>query len=73
MGVGWGVELIYLIKKVSLMYGNGENGGRRGDEELSVKHGEGEWLCVTCEGLCVCQFNFLKKRRGEKIALAAQS
>ena len=42
MGVGWGVELIFLIKKVGLMYGNGENGGGRVDEELSVKHGEGE-------------------------------
>ena len=47
MGVGWGVELIYLIKKVGLVYGNGENGGERGDEDLSVKHGEGECLCVT--------------------------
>ena len=42
MGVGWGVELIHLIKRVGLMYGNRENGGGRGDEELSVKHGEGE-------------------------------
>ena len=42
MGVVWGVELIYLIKKVGLIDRNGGNGGERGDEELSVKHGEGE-------------------------------
>ena len=42
MGVGWGVDFIYLIEKVGLMYENGENGGERGDEELSVKHGDGE-------------------------------
>ena len=61
MGVGWGVELIYLIKRVGLMYGNGENGGGRGDGELSVKHGEGKWFCVTWEGLCVCQINWKKR------------
>ena len=40
-----------------------------GEEEMRsslLRDGEGEGLCVTWEGLCVCvQFNFFKKKRRE--------
>ena len=55
MGVGWGVDLVYLIKKVDLMYENGENGGGRRHEELSVKRWGGRRLVCNMGGLvCVC-------------------
>ena len=50
-----------------------------GEEEMRsslLRDGEGEGLCVTWEGLCVCVpilfYFILFLRRGEEIALAAQ-